>query len=240
MEPGEKAAMATRLGRIAVLASGGGSNLQALIDADLGDARIALVIANVPGAMALERARAAGIPALLIDHKQFAGRADFERALVDALAAQDVDWVVLAGFMRILGRALLDRFPHRVVNIHPSLLPAFPGVNAQRRALEAGVKITGCTVHLVDEGTDTGPVLAQAAVPVLPDDDEPRLRARILREEHRLLPAVVRALVAGRLVVEGVRARLRDVPGAEPRALVNPLVTDLADLAKGAASEGQP
>lgn len=195
--------------RVGVLASGSGSNLQALIDAELG-ADLAVVITNVPGAKAGERAVRAGIPSVLVDHRAFADRAAFDAALVQVLRAHHTDWVVLAGFMRIVTPVLLGAFPERVVNVHPALLPAFPGVHAQRRALEAGVKITGCTVHLVDEGTDTGPILAQAAVPVLPGDDEGALRARILAEEHRLLPEVVRALAAGRLTI--------DRSGASPRA----------------------
>lgn len=210
--------------RIGVLASGTGSNLQALIEAELG-ATIAVVIANVPGAGALERAERAGIPAVLIDHRSFSDRASFDEAVVRVLREHQVDWVILAGFMRILTSVVLDAFRHRVVNIHPSLLPSFPGVDAQRRALEAGVKITGCTVHLVDEGTDTGPILAQAAVPVLKDDDEPKLRARILAEEHRLLPFVVRALVAGALALEGRRACLSDSEASPDAVIRSPWIS---------------
>lgn len=221
----------TARARIAVLASGAGSNLQALIDADL-DATIALVIANVPGAKALDRAARAKIPALLIDHTAHPDRVAFDRALVDALKAHKVDWVVLAGFMRILSEVALDAFPDRIVNIHPSLLPAFPGTASQKRALEAGVKVTGCTVHLIDRGTDTGPILAQAVVPILPDDDEPRLRARILRQEHRLLPVVVRALAEGRLRLDGRRAFLEGCDDLAERVLISP---ELAALGGGSA-----
>jgi phosphoribosylglycinamide formyltransferase 1 len=210
--------------RIGVLASGAGSNLQALIDADLGPGKIALVVVNVPGAKALDRARAASIPSILIDHKQFKDRRDFDRAVVAALEIHRIEWVVLAGFMRLLTDVLLERFKDRVVNIHPALLPSFPGVDAQRRALEAGVKIAGCTVHLVDEGCDTGPILAQTAVPVLESDDELRLRNRILEEEHRLFPAVVRALSEGRLKMEGRRASIRVEREIGERALTEPLV----------------
>lgn len=186
---------------VGVLASGSGSNLQALIDADLGPARIAVVICNVPGARAIARAEAAGIPAVLIDHRTFADRRAFDLAIVEALRAHGVEWVVLAGFMRIVTSVVLEAFADRVVNIHPALLPSFPGVHAQKQALRAGVKLSGCTVHLVDEGTDTGPILAQSAVPILPDDDEARLSGRILSEEHRLYPRCVRALAEGRLRV---------------------------------------
>lgn len=184
---------------VGVLASGSGSNLQALIDAELGPARIAVVICNVPGAKALARAEAAGIPSVVIDHRAFKDRGAFDLALVETLRARGVEWVVLAGFMRIVTPVVLDAFTDRVVNIHPALLPSFPGVHAQKQALLAGVKLSGCTVHLVDEGTDTGPILAQSAVPVLPDDDEARLSGRILAEEHRLYPRCVRALAEGRL-----------------------------------------
>jgi phosphoribosylglycinamide formyltransferase-1 len=211
-----------RVARIGVLASGAGSNLQALIDADLGDARIGVVIVNVPGAKAFDRAREAGIPSLCIDHRQHATREDFDRAVVSALEQHGVEWVVLAGFMRIVTPVLLDAFRDRVVNIHPALLPSFPGVNAHKRALEAGVKLTGCTVHLVDEGCDTGPILAQVAVPVLEGDDEARLKTRILKQEHRLLPAVIRALIEGRLHIDGRRARLRGFEEHEDRVLSNP------------------
>ncbi len=187
--------------RIAVLASGSGSNLQALIAADLGPTELTLVISNVPGARALRRAEAAGIEALLIDHQAYATREAFDGAVVQALQARDVDWVVLAGFMRLITPVFVEAYENRILNIHPGLLPAFKGVKAQRQALEAGVTVAGCTVHLVDAGMDSGPILAQAVVPVRWDDDEERLCKRILRQEHRLLPAVVRAVAEGRLVL---------------------------------------
>lgn len=208
--------------RIAVLASGGGSNLQALLDADLGPGRVVCVVCNVPGARALERAADAGVEGLLIDHKGYANRAAFDAAVVDALRARDVEWVVLAGFMRVLSPTFLDAFGGRTVNIHPALLPAFPGLHAQRQALEAGVKVAGCTVHLVDAGVDTGPILAQTAIPVLPTDDEAALSRRILREEHRLLPGVVRAIAAGQLV-QDVRGRPHLDVEARPGSLPCPV-----------------
>ncbi len=201
--------------KLGVLVSGGGSNLQALLDACAQPdypAEVAVVVSNVPTAFALERARGAGVPTVVLEHKAFGARADFERALGDALAAAGVEWVCLAGFMRLLGADFLGRHPGRVLNIHPSLLPAFPGLHAQRQALERGVKLAGCTVHFVDPGMDTGPIIAQAAVPVLPEDDEASLSARILAEEHRLLPLVVKLAVTGGVRLEGGRA----VTGARP------------------------
>jgi phosphoribosylglycinamide formyltransferase 1 len=197
--------------RIAVLVSGSGTNLQALLDAaaagTLG-AEIALVVSNREGVAALDRARTAGVPAEVLRHGDFADRATYDRALVERIRNAGASIVVLAGFMRIVTEVLLDAFAGHVVNIHPSLLPAFPGVDAQAQALAHGVKVSGCTAHLVDRGVDSGPILVQRAVPVLDDDDVDRLRARILTEEHRALPEAVRALAEGRVVVEGRRARI--------------------------------
>ena len=205
--------------KIGVLASGGGTNLQSLIDhwrkGTLAPAELTVVGANVATAFALERAAAAGIPTFVLSHKTFAAREEFDRALAAELRARGVELVVLAGFMRVLTPAFLAAFPHRVVNIHPALLPSFPGTHAQKQALDYGVKLTGCTVHFVDTGTDTGPIIAQTAVPLLPADAEEDLRARILAEEHRLLPAVVRAIAAGKVTVEGRRVR---VAGADAPA----------------------
>ncbi len=206
---------------LGVLISGRGSNLQAILDATASgklDARVRLVISNRPGVQGLARAEAAGVPTCVVNHKDFAGRQDFDAAMVDTLRKHDVSWVVLAGFMRIVTPVLLDAFPSRVVNIHPSLLPAFPGVNAQAAALAHGARITGCTVHLVDAGTDTGPILAQAAVPVLHGDTEASLSERILQREHELLVHVLSAIAQDKLVVEAVNdkphARLVDLPMA--------------------------
>lgn len=198
--------------KFGVLASGSGTNLQALLDAGaagrLGAARLVVVGANVPGCGALARAEKAGVPTFVLDHRQFPTREAFDAALVAVLRQHDCQVVVLAGFMRILTPVFLDAFPQRVVNIHPSLLPAFPGVDAQGQAFRAGVKVAGCTVHFVELGVDAGPIIAQAAVPVLDGDDAHALRARILAEEHRLLPAVVRALSEGRVHVDGRRVRV--------------------------------
>ena len=187
---------------LAVFVSGNGSNLQALIDADLAPGRIALVVSNKAEAFALERAARAGIPSVVIDHRGKT-RDAFESELLAALAARAIDAVVLAGFMRVLTAGFTDRFPYRIVNTHPSLLPAFPGVDAPAQAIAHGVKVAGVTVHFVDATLDGGPIIAQVAVPVLPTDDARTLHARILVEEHRLLPAVVQRLAAGRLSCEG-------------------------------------
>ena len=202
---------------LGVLVSGSGTNLQAILDAIDSrtlDARVAVVVSNVAGAPAVDRARSAGVPAVVIEHKHFADRRAFDTAVVQTLRAQGVEIVVLAGFMRILSEVLLDAFPQRIVNVHPSLLPAFPGKHAQEQALQYGVRIAGCTVHLVDGGTDTGPIVAQAAVPVLDEDDEKELGARILAKEHELLPRVLQWMAEGRVEVEpaptaGGRARVR-------------------------------
>jgi phosphoribosylglycinamide formyltransferase-1 len=194
---------------LGVLISGSGTNLQAIFDAIATkrlDADVAVVVSNVANAAGLDRAKKAGVPAVVVDHKAFDGRAAFDTELVRVLREHGVEWVVLAGFMRIVTPVLLDAFPGRVVNVHPALLPAFPGVHAQRQALAYGVRVTGCTVHLVDAGTDTGPILAQAAVPVLDGDDEARLTARILVQEHALLPRVLQWIADGRLHVAPVPA----------------------------------
>jgi phosphoribosylglycinamide formyltransferase-1 len=211
--------------KLGVLVSGSGSNLQALLDAcahaDF-PAEVALVVSNVPTAFALERARTAGVAARVLDHKTFGSRPDFEKALAEALAGAGVEWVCLAGFMRLVGADFLGRFPGRVLNIHPSLLPAFPGLHAPRQALDRGVKVAGCTVHFVDAGMDTGPILAQAAVPVLTGDDEAALSARILKEEHRLYPLAVKLAVTGAVRLEGGRAVSSVGPSVDPAGLRNP------------------
>jgi phosphoribosylglycinamide formyltransferase 1 len=194
--------------RIAVLISGRGSNLQALINAIADgrlDASIALVIANDPAATGLERARQAGIEALAISHRGWASRDDFDRALVHELTSRQIALVCLAGFMRVIGAPLLDAFPNAILNVHPSLLPAFPGIDAQRQAFEHGVKVSGVSVHLVDKGLDSGPIVAQRAVPVRDDDTRDALAARILIEEHRLFPEAVQLVLDGGWKLEGRR-----------------------------------
>lgn len=191
---------------VAVLASGGGTNLQALIDAcERPDfpARIALVLSNVAGAGALERAKKAGLPRELLEHRSYSSREAYDRALIERLRAHGAEWICLAGFMRIITTELLSAFPGRILNIHPALLPAFPGMHGPRQALAYGVKVAGCTVHFVDEGTDTGPIIAQAAVEVRDEDTEATLAARILEQEHRLYPQALALAVSGQLRIEG-------------------------------------
>ncbi|MFE8597185.1 phosphoribosylglycinamide formyltransferase [Archangium violaceum] len=211
--------------KLGVLVSGSGSNLQALLDACAKPdfpAEVALVVSNVPTAFALERAKKAGVPSVVLEHKAFGSRADFEKALVEKLVSAGVEWVCLAGFMRLLGVDFLGHFAGRVLNIHPSLLPAFTGLHAQRQALERGVKVAGCTVHFVDPGMDTGPIIAQAAVPVLPGDDEAALTARILKEEHRLYPLVVKLVTTGVVRLEGGRVVTSAGPAVGELSLRNP------------------
>ena len=205
--------------RVAVLVSGHGSNLQALLDAAAAPGSgmaVVLVAADRPGAFGLERARRAGVDTAVVRPGDHPDRPAFDLALRDRVAAARPDVVCLAGFMRILGPAFVRAFPDRIVNTHPSLLPAFRGAHAVRDALAYGVKVTGCTVHLVDEQVDHGPVLFQAAVPVEPGDDEDRLHGRIKAEEHRLLPLAVRLLAEGRVRVEGRRASVAE-PEEVPR-----------------------
>lgn len=196
--------------RVGVLISGGGTNLQALLDACEAPgfpARVAVVVSNRKDAFGLERARRGCVPGLWLPQKGLE-RADYDRAMVALLREHAVDWVCLAGFMRIVTPVLLGAFPDRVLNIHPSLLPAFPGLHAQRQALEAGCRVSGATVHLVDEGTDTGPILIQGVVPVLPQDTEDTLAARILSVEHRIYPLALRWAAEGRVRLEGRRVHL--------------------------------
>jgi phosphoribosylglycinamide formyltransferase 1 len=198
--------------RVGVLASGRGSNLQALLDASAQPdypAEVVVVISDRERAAALDRARAAGVEALFVNPKDFGDRESFDLALVRELTARRVGLVCHAGFMRILSAPYVRAFAGRAMNIHPSLLPAFPGLHAQRQALEHGAKVAGATVHFVDEGVDTGPVVLQASVPVHPDDTEESLSARILVEEHRLYPEAVRLFAEGRLEVVGRRVIIR-------------------------------
>ncbi len=196
---------------LGVLISGRGTNLQAIIDATESgrlDARVALVISNRADAAGLARAQAAGIETCVLPHKGYPDRAAYDAALAAELGARQVGLVCLAGFMRLLGPTFIDAFPRGVLNIHPSLLPAFPGVDAQRQALEHGVKITGATVHLVTPELDAGPIVAQAAVEVRDDDTPESLAARILEVEHRLYPEAIRQVLAGHWSLDGRRLRL--------------------------------
>jgi phosphoribosylglycinamide formyltransferase-1 len=196
---------------IGVLISGRGSNLQALIDAVAGgtlDAQIAVVISNKAEVAGLDRARRAGIDTLVLDHRGFASRDDYDAEIARELRARGVSLVCLAGFMRLIGIPLLEAFPNAILNVHPSLLPAFPGVDAQRQALEHGVKVSGATVHLVTGELDGGPIVLQSAVPVRDDDSVDLLSARILIEEHRIYPEAVRLILDARWRVEGRRFRV--------------------------------
>jgi len=206
--------MAMRLG---VLASGSGSNFEALARACQSGqlpAELALLACNVPGAACLARAERLGVPAQVVDHRAFASREAFEAALVATLRAAQVDWVCLAGFMRLLGPTLLSAYPGKILNVHPSLLPAFPGLRAIEQALAYRAAVTGVTVHVVDAGTDTGPILLQAAVPVTPSDTAATLAAKLHAQEHRLYVAAVALLAEGRLRVSG-RTVTFDAPDAD-------------------------
>lgn len=194
--------------RVAVLVSGSGTNLQALLDDPAVAPHIVLVLSDRPGVRALERAEAAGVPAVVVEPGAHADRAAYTEAVRDALMEADADVAVLAGFMRILGPSFFEAFPDRVLNVHPALLPAFPGAHAIADALAWGAKVTGVTVHLVDEQVDHGPIVLQEAVPIVAGEDEDALAARVHAVEHRLLPRAVRALLEGRLVVEGRRVRI--------------------------------
>jgi phosphoribosylglycinamide formyltransferase-1 len=191
--------------RVGVLASGRGSNLQALLDAErrgeLGG-EVVVVFSNLEAAAALDRARRAGVPAVFRDHRG-RRREEFDQEVVEVLRAHRVGLVCLAGYMRLLSPVFVRAFPGRILNVHPALLPAFPGLHAQRQALLHGVKVSGATVHLVDEGLDSGPIVAQEAVPVRATDTEDALAARILEAEHRIYPRAVRAMLEGRCRVEG-------------------------------------
>lgn len=206
--------------RVAVLASGRGSNLQAIIDAiEAGQvqAEIVAVISNKKEAVALERARTHGLPDLFVDPKPFAGRPDsreaYDRSLLDVLAKQEAELVLLAGYMKIVTGLLVKAYANRMMNIHPSLLPSFPGLDVQKKAIDWGCKLAGCTVHFVTEGVDEGPIILQAAVPILDQDTPDSLAARILEQEHKLYPRAVQLFADGRLRVDGRRVLIE---GGQP------------------------
>ncbi|MBV8656194.1 MAG: phosphoribosylglycinamide formyltransferase [Burkholderiales bacterium] len=195
---------------IVILISGRGSNMQAIVDAQIPGARIAAVISNRPNAAGLAWAAERNIPTVALDHKQFESREAFDAALASAIDVFAPDLLVLAGFMRILTPAFTEHYAGRMFNIHPSLLPAFTGLHTHQRAIDAGCKYAGCTVHFVTAELDHGPIVMQAAIPVLNDDTEDTLSARVLAEEHRIYPAAVRAFVEGRLQIDGMRVRVQD------------------------------
>lgn len=192
--------------QLAVLASGRGSNFLAILEAIRQgklNAQIKVLISDKTDAMALQKADEAGIPSVFIDPRLYADRLQYESELVKELQKREIDMVVLAGYMRLVGKVLLNAYPQRILNIHPALLPSFTGLHAQRQAIEYGVKFSGCTVHLVDEGMDTGPIIEQMVVPVMPDDSEDDLTNRILAEEHKLYARVLQWIAEGRVYIEG-------------------------------------
>lgn len=212
--------------RLGVLASGRGSNFQAIIDS-MESGRIAVEIAvlitDSPGAFAIERAARHGIESLVIIPKEFGTRDAYYSRIANELQKREVGLVILAGFMRVVGRALIDAYPNRIMNIHPALLPSFPGLHGQKQAHDYAVKISGCTVHFVDEGMDTGPVIIQAAVPVLDGDTEETLSARILKSEHRIFPEAIRLFSEGRLEVRGRRVLVNGGGQGESELIYPPL-----------------
>lgn len=214
--------------RLGVLASGRGSNFQSIIDAIDGKtlkAAIALLITDNPAALSIGRAEKHGIESLVIKPNEFGSKDEFYARISGELKRRGVDLVILAGFMRIIGRPLIDAFPNRIMNIHPALLPAFPGLHGQKQAIEYGVRISGCTVHFVDEGMDTGPIIIQAAVPVYHDDTEEILSERILKFEHKIYPEAIRFFSEGRIAVEGRTVKIKE-NGPSEQSVVNPRVRE--------------
>lgn len=211
--------------KIGVLVSGSGSNLQSIIDCIVAgklDAEISVTISNKPDAYALERCKKHGIPTVVIRHQDFPTRETFDRRMIDILKEHAVDLVVMAGFMRVLTPVFLNAFPMKIMNIHPALLPAFPGTHVQQQALDHGVRFSGCTVHFADEGVDTGPVIIQAVVPVLALDTADTLAARILKEEHRIYPQAIQLYAEGRLTVSGRKVIIKECPVMPESAFHNP------------------
>ncbi len=212
--------------RLGVLASGRGSNFQAILDAiDSGtlNAQAVLLVTDNPGAYALERAKNHAVESLVLQPKHYPSRDDYYLAICDALNSREIDLVILAGFMRIVGEPLIDAYRNRIMNIHPALLPSFPGLHGQKQANDYGVKISGCTVHFVDEGMDTGPVIIQAAVPAYSDDTEESLSERILSMEHKIYPEAVRLFAAGRLQVRGRKVHIDGLTPSDQSLLSSPL-----------------
>jgi phosphoribosylglycinamide formyltransferase 1 len=212
---------------IGVLVSGNGSNLQSLIDhAENGklDAEIRIVISNNPEAYALERCRKHNILTDVLDHHGFGARESFDRRIIEILNASGVELVVMAGFMRLLSPLFFKAFPMKIMNIHPALLPSFPGIHVQQKALDYGVKFSGCTVHFADEGLDSGPIIIQAVVPVYPDDDGEILAERILKEEHRIYPQAIQYYAEGRIKITGRHVRILNIPRGSAKTLYNPPV----------------
>ena len=210
---------------IGVLISGGGTNLPSIIDAIEAqqlDAKIQVVLSNRADAYGLVRAKKHGIPVEILDHKRFPTREAFDQAVVDTLRGREVELVVLAGFMRLLSPVFVGAYSNRIMNIHPALLPAFPGLHAQKKAVEHGVRFSGCTVHFVNEACDEGPIIIQAVVPVFPDDTPESLAARILEQEHRIYPGAIQLYSEGRLRIEGRKVFVDGLAKEENQVLVQP------------------
>ncbi len=210
---------------IGVLVSGSGTNLQAIIDhieAKRLDAKIEVVLSNKADAYGLVRAENHGIATEVLDHKQFPSREAYDQVVVDLLRARGVDLVVLAGFMRLLSPVFVKAYSNRIMNIHPALLPAFPGLHVQKKAVDHGVRFSGCTVHFVNEECDEGPIIIQAVVPVFPDDSEESLAARILKQEHRIYPRAIQLYAEGRLRIEGRRVLVDGLAKDDARVLFQP------------------
>ncbi|MBI1995745.1 MAG: phosphoribosylglycinamide formyltransferase [Deltaproteobacteria bacterium] len=212
---------------MAVLVSGSGTNLQAIIDqieAKRLDAKIEVVLSNKADAYGLVRAKNHGIATEVLDHKQFPSREAYDQAVVDILRARGVELVVLAGFMRLLSPVFVKAYSNRIMNIHPALLPSFPGLHVQKKAVEHGVRFSGCTVHFVNEECDEGPIIIQAVVPVFPDDSEESLAARILKQEHRIYPRAIQLYAESRLHVEGRRVLVDGLAKDDAQVLFQPLL----------------
>ena len=210
---------------IGVLVSGNGTNLQSLIDAVEAkklDANIELVVSNKAGAYGLVRARNHGIPTEVLEHKEFPSREAYDQAVVDLLRGRGVELVVLAGFMRLLSPVFVKAYSNRIMNIHPALLPSFPGLHVQKKALEHGVRFSGCTVHFVNEECDEGPIIIQAVVPVFPDDTEETLAARILKQEHRIYPRAIQLYAEGRLRIVGRTVLVDRLKKDDAQVLIEP------------------
>lgn len=218
--------MGGKILKLGVLISGRGSNLQSIIDhieAGKIPAKIEVVISDKKDAYGLERAKKHGIEALFIDPKAYPSREEFEKAVGDELEKRKVELICLAGFMRILSPYFVNRFKNRIINIHPALLPSFPGLHGQKQAVDHAVKIAGCTVHFVDEGVDSGPIIIQAAVPVFDDDDEDTLAARILKCEHKIYPMAIKLIAEGRVSVKGRKVTIKGTKRKEWEVFNPPL-----------------
>jgi phosphoribosylglycinamide formyltransferase-1 len=214
--------------KIGVLASGRGSNFQSIMDEIQSDrlkAEIVLLITDNPSAFAIKRAKKHGVEYLVIQPKEYLSKDDYFMRIADALKKKNVELVVLAGFMKIVGKPLIDAFPNRIMNIHPALLPSFPGLHSQKQALDYGAKISGCSVHFVDEGMDTGPIIIQASVPVFQNDTEETLSERILKYEHRIYPEAIRLFSEGKIKVEGRKVRIKEYNPVDA-CVINPSLTE--------------